>query len=469
MRIGKQLVLVKSFRAKVTIVLVLFMCLSAAITNVLIYQYVIRSQFGQLREKLMTIAQAAAMTIDVETLNEIPLNPNGVNSPAYKIIEKKIRRIKEISPNLAYIYILKRGDRLNLLKFVVDVNFENYKSKLNPAYPGQAYDGKVYPELLMAFMTPSADTKMAADKWGVFLSGYAPIFDKNGDAMAILGVDLAANDVYRMQREVKIRAGIILIFGVIFSALLSLVISDAVSSPIKRLVAGTRHVASGDLKYRVKVENPDEIGELASAFNMMSSSLYKSKSALLNYFYQIAQSLIRASEARDHYSKGHSDRVAKYSEQIARKMGLPENKIGLLKNAALLHDIGKFGIQEAILNKSSALTDEDVEIIRKHPVIGEDILKPVSLDRELLAVVREHHERYDGTGYPDKLRGSEIDMLASIVSVADSYDAMTSHRAYRKNLTKGEAIAQLKQSSGTQFDPKVVESFIEVLNSQEEE
>jgi putative nucleotidyltransferase with HDIG domain len=219
----------------------------------------------------------------------------------------------------------------------------------------------------------------------------------------------------------------------------------------------------------VKVENPDEIGELASAFNMMSSSLYKSKSALLNYFYQIAQSLIRASEARDHYSKGHSDRVAKYSEQIARKMGLPENKIGLLRNAALLHDIGKFGIQEAILNKSSDLTDEDVEIIRKHPVIGEDILKPVSLDRELLAVVREHHERYDGTGYPDKLRGSEIDMLASIVSVADSYDAMTSHRAYRKNLTKGEAIAQLKQSSGTQFDPKVVESFIEVLNSQEEE
>lgn len=461
----KSFLLIKSFRTKVTVVLVLFMCLSAAITNLIIYQYSISSQFNQLREKLIVIAQAAAMNIDPDLLAQIPLNKDGVNSPAYKATEKRLLRVRDLAPNLAYVYVLKRGEHLNRLKFIIDVRPGSYKSKEAPAVPGQSYDGSVYPEMLLGFVTPSADTRMVSDRWGTFVSGYAPVYDKNHDAIAIVGVDISARDVYEIQKEVRRRAFFILVFGILFAVFLSFVISDTVTSPIKRLVAGTRHIAAGDLRYQVKIEAPDEIGELASSFNRMGSNLYKARQTLLNYFYYIAQALIRALEARDHYSKGHSDRVAKYSEEIARKMDLPEKKIELLKNAALLHDIGKLGVREMILDKNVSLTSEDVVTIQKHPIIGEDILKPVSLDKELLAIVRGHHERYDGKGYPDKLKGDEIDILTSIVAVADAYDAMTSHRTYRKNLDKDEAIDQLMENSGLQFNPKVVQAFIEVLES----
>lgn len=463
---ARPFVLIRSFRAKVTAVLVLFMCLSAAVTNLVIYQYSLSSQFDQLRERLMTIARAAAINVDPDTLLQIPLARDGATSQAYKSVEKSLARIKDIAPEAAYAYILKRGDRMKLLKFIIDVPFNSYKAKTAPAYPGENYDGSIYPEMLMAFIVPSADTKIMTDKWGAFLSGYAPIYNKNGDAIAILGVDVSANDIYHIQKALRARAIIILIGGIIFSALLSLVISNTVTSPIKRLVAGTRHIASGDLRYRVKVENPDEIGELAESFNKMGLNLYKARQTLVGYFYNIAESLIRILEAKDPYTKGHSDRVAEYSDRIAEAMKLPKERTKLLHEAALLHDIGKLGLQDMLLYKKAVLTDEDWATIKKHPKMGEEMLKPVSIDDELLSVVREHHERYDGKGYPDGLKGDQIDVLAAIVSAADAYDAMISNRPYRKNLTKIEAMEQLKTNSGLQFNPKIVEAFIKVLEAE---
>ncbi|MCX5686463.1 MAG: HD-GYP domain-containing protein [Candidatus Omnitrophica bacterium] len=195
----------------------------------------------------------------------------------------------------------------------------------------------------------------------------------------------------------------------------------------------------------------------------MASNLHKAREKLVDYFYRAIQTLVRVLESRDAYTKGHSDRVAKYAEKIAVEMGLAAQKVELVKEAALLHDIGKLGVQEMILKKKSELSEEDRQTIRKHPLIGEELLKPVSLNKEMIAVVKEHHERYDGKGYPDGLAGDKIDILAAIVSAADSYDAMTSHREYRKNLDKDEAIEQLRKNSGLQFNPRVVEAFVRVL------
>jgi len=144
-------------------------------------------------------------------------------------------------------------------------------------------------------------------------------------------------------------------------------------------------------------------------------------------------------------------------------MGLPEEEADMLKSVAELHDIGKLGIEESILNKDGKPTPEEWEIIKEHPKTGEEILTPVFLDKKKLAIVRSHHERYDGKGYPDGLKGDEIDILAQIVSVADSYDAMTSKRAYRNSLGKAIATQELKKNSGTQFNPKVVDAFLRVL------
>ena len=144
-------------------------------------------------------------------------------------------------------------------------------------------------------------------------------------------------------------------------------------------------------------------------------------------------------------------------------MQLPPERVKLVKDTALLHDIGKLAIHEHILNKPEKLTDAEWEIVRKHPEIGEEILKPVVLTEEMLAIVRNHHERYDSTGYPDKISGKNINILAAVVTVADAYDAMTSPRAYRWALSKEHAIGELKKNSGTQFHPKVVEAFLKVL------
>ncbi|MFH0763611.1 MAG: HD domain-containing phosphohydrolase [Candidatus Omnitrophota bacterium] len=459
----KHFIMFGSFRWKITATLILLMCFSGVVGNFLVYDYASKAQFEQLRDKLKIIAQAIALTLDTDALLRIPLDESGIESPSYKAIAEKLLRVKEVDPSLAYIYILKKTEYPGILRFIIDLHPCDYPARLAPALPGEAYDASGFPELARAFGGPAADKKITADKWGVFLSGYAPVRDSSGSVIAVLGIDMTANDVYNTRKEARRRSAVVLLSGIALSIVLGFLISARITAPINKLVEGTRHISSGDMKYRVKVEGADEISELASAFNDMASNLLKARERLVDYFYRAIQTLVRVLESRDAYTKGHSDRVADYAVKIAVEMGLPAQKVELVKEAALLHDIGKLGVQEMILSKKSELSEEDRESIRKHPLIGEELLKPVSLNKEMLTVVREHHERYDGKGYPDGLTGDKIDMLAAIVSVADSYDAMTSHRTYMKNFTRDEAIEQLKKNSGSQFNPGVVEAFVRVL------
>ena len=384
---NKRFILFRSFRAEITTILILLMCFSGAVSNFLIYQYSLKAQLNQLRGKLMIIAQTVAISVDTEILTAIPLNKEGVNSPQYKKIEEGLIKIREVAPSLAYIYILKKTEKDNILRFIIDIHPGSYDTSVAPAVPGEGYDASAYPELLKAFTAPSADKNMVADKWGVFLSGYSPIRDKGGNVVAVLGIDMTANDVYHLEKEMEKRALFVLAFGILFSAVIGLALAGRVVSPVKKLVEGTRHIASGDLQYKVGVKGPNEIRELADSFNRMGANLHRAREALLDYFYRAVQSLIRVLEAKDPSTKGHSDRVSEYSVKIAEEMGLPKDRIDLLREAALLHDIGKLGIQDMILSKKVLLTDEDWHAIHKHPEIGEEILKPISLDTGLLAVV----------------------------------------------------------------------------------
>jgi diguanylate cyclase (GGDEF)-like protein/putative nucleotidyltransferase with HDIG domain len=168
-------------------------------------------------------------------------------------------------------------------------------------------------------------------------------------------------------------------------------------------------------------------------------------------------------DAKDHYTYGHSKKVAKYAAQIAEALGYSEERIATLRAAALLHDIGKIGISDRLLTKVGPLTEEDWEPIRSHPKLGVAILKHVESLSGCLAAIQYHHERYDGNGYPAGLKGENIPLDARIMAVADSYDAMTSLRPYRQGkMSHEQAIEELKRCAGTQFDPKVVEAFISV-------
>jgi HD-GYP domain-containing protein (c-di-GMP phosphodiesterase class II) len=173
--------------------------------------------------------------------------------------------------------------------------------------------------------------------------------------------------------------------------------------------------------------------------------------------------LAKAIDAKDPYTKGHSERVTKYALEIAREMRIPEKLIRNIEFAALIHDIGKIGIKDSLLSKPSRLSDSEYEQIKKHPSIGEQIIAPIEFLTNIAPLVLYHHENFDGSGYLEGLKGEEIPLGARIINVADSYEAMVSERPYSKNMSQPEAIQELKNNSGEQFDPDVVEAFLRVI------
>jgi putative nucleotidyltransferase with HDIG domain len=183
--------------------------------------------------------------------------------------------------------------------------------------------------------------------------------------------------------------------------------------------------------------------------------------------FRTVQALASSLEAKDNYTSGHSQRVTRYSLLIAEKLGLGKKDMENLRYASQLHDIGKIGITERILNKPDKLTEWEFAAIKDHPVIGERIINSLDFLDIVRDIIRHHHERWDGGGYPDNLSREEIPLLARVMAVADAYDAMTTARPYRSALTPEEAVEELKRCSETQFDPRLVEVFLEVLREQD--
>jgi len=180
------------------------------------------------------------------------------------------------------------------------------------------------------------------------------------------------------------------------------------------------------------------------------------------------QALVQALEVKDQYTRGHSIRVSHYSSKLAKALSLPEAAIRQIELGGHVHDIGKIGVREAVLNKEGALTEEEYQHIMTHPMVGWHILSPLLGDTPMaLNIVRSHHERFDGRGVPDMLSGMAIPLEARIVAVADAFDAMVSGRAYRRGrfMTPEDAIAEILRHSGTQFDPELVNAFVPVIRS----
>lgn len=176
-----------------------------------------------------------------------------------------------------------------------------------------------------------------------------------------------------------------------------------------------------------------------------------------------------ALDTKSSWTMGHSQRVASYALAIAKELGFSHDEMGMLKIGSLLHDIGKLGTYDGILDKVDPLTTEEWELIKMHPAKGADILKPIKHLVPVIPIIKYHHERMDGGGYPEGLKGTAIPLLARILCVADSFDAMTADRPYKRALGREEALVHLREKAGTQFDPGVVSAFLRVLESMENE
>lgn len=197
----------------------------------------------------------------------------------------------------------------------------------------------------------------------------------------------------------------------------------------------------------------------------INEKLRESNDKLEQAYLDMVETLRFTVEAKDTYTRGHSDRVAEYSVLIGKKVGLPEEQLKSLKIGGLFHDIGKIGIPDKILLKPDKLTDDEYSEIKNHPSIGAHILGSAEIFKDIIPIVKHHHEKFDGKGYPSGLKGEEIPYLARIAAIADTFDAMTSRRSYRNELELQVVKDEIKRCEGTQFDPQLAEVFLEILEN----
>lgn len=250
-----------------------------------------------------------------------------------------------------------------------------------------------------------------------------------------------------------------LIVGVISARLLT--------NPIYSLSEAAKKIAGGDLTTRVATSSIAEIGTLGSSFNSMTDELQGYIAKLANaarenreLFVGTVKALAAAIDGKDKYTRGHSERVARISVAIGRQLGLSEDEIEKLRISALLHDIGKIAIDDSILKKPAALTDEEYEIMKTHPQKGYKIMSQIPAMKDFLPGMYMHHEMVNGRGYPQGLKGDEIPLQAKIVSVADTFDAMTIDRPYSKGMLLDEALERIRSFVGTRYDAEVVEALV---------
>lgn len=253
---------------------------------------------------------------------------------------------------------------------------------------------------------------------------------------------------------------------------LGLWLSGEITRPIRKLRDAALQLARGDFKTRVNVTANNEVGVLGDSFNVMGERIERAvdeirEAANTNreLFIGTIRMLANAIDAKDPYTRGHSERVAYYSTVVAKELGMSEVDVENVHLSGLIHDVGKIGIEDRILRKPAALTDDEYEIMKQHPTKGAQILDAVPKLKALAGPGLMHHENVDGSGYPDGLKGDEIPLLGRMVSVADAFDAMTTDRPYSKAMTFDAAIARLQFLSGKKFDPQCVDAITRAVAS----
>jgi len=253
---------------------------------------------------------------------------------------------------------------------------------------------------------------------------------------------------------------ILLILGVSFSS------AKAITRPLDQLTRAARSIAQRDYSHRADIRTRTEIGELAETFNQMIediqqhvSDLQKASEENRQLFIDAIEMIAAAVDAKDPYTKGHSGRVSKFSVILARELGLEEEEVDKIRISATLHDVGKIGVEDRVLKKPGVLTNEEFEIMKRHTVMGYEIVRQVKQLAEMLPGIRWHHEALNGKGYPDGIKGDELPLMCRIIAVADTFDAVTTDRPYQAGRDFPSSLEILRKHAGTKYDPIVVDAL----------
>jgi HAMP domain-containing protein len=276
-------------------------------------------------------------------------------------------------------------------------------------------------------------------------------------------VQVEQDKAYYSAIQMGYQSMVLVLAVTVLAGIAGTVFARRISLPIQDLASGARRLAGGDYSTRVDVATSNEVGVLGDAFNLMGAEIQKSieeirRQAAKNkqLFMGSIRMLANAIDEKDPYTRGHSERVAFYSALIAKHLGMGAEEVEKVHLSGIIHDVGKIGIEDKILRKPAALTDEEYEIMKQHPRKGEHILDAVPLLKQMAGAGLMHHENWDGSGYPDGLKGTQIPLLGRIVCVADAFDAMTTDRPYSKAMTPEAALSRLRFLAGKKFDADCV-------------
>jgi HD-GYP domain-containing protein (c-di-GMP phosphodiesterase class II) len=297
------------------------------------------------------------------------------------------------------------------------------------------------------------------------LGTFSPVMSLNWAVV----VQKPSNDAYRDVIDMQGTARLLALVAVLISILVSIFAARRITNPLQVLTQSSRALARGDFSQRVNLLSRTEIGELANTFNTMSDELEhfiedlkRAAEENRELFMGSIQMLAGAVDEKDPYTRGHSDRVTRYSLMIAEEMKQPSSFLETLRVSAQLHDVGKIGIEDHILKKPGALTEEEFEVMKTHTTKGANILRPVTQLAEMLPGIELHHEALDGRGYPYGLQGDQIPLLARVIAVADTFDALTTNRPYQQAHTPDQALQIIKNLAGKRLDPEAVAALLAV-------
>lgn len=310
---------------------------------------------------------------------------------------------------------------------------------------------------------PGRLTRSENTRLGAVLASIAPVGEPPWGVLVERDRDLAFASVSSMVRDTLFWSAVVLAG----SLLLGLFFARRLAEPIAGLARQTRAISGGQYGALVPVTGTAEIAHLSENFNKMSLSIrdafaeverraQENKELFINSIRALAQAI----DAKDPYTRGHSERVAAYAETIAAEMGLPPDEVEKVKLSGLLHDVGKIGVDDRIIRKPTALTEEEFELMKTHPVKGAAIMSAIPQLADVIPGMKYHHEKWQGGGYPEGLKGEEIPLQARIVTVADTFDAMTTTRPYQKAMELQFVVDRIRQFAPSRFDPRIVEAFV---------
>ena len=285
----------------------------------------------------------------------------------------------------------------------------------------------------------------------------------NGDSFAyILNFNIDRPGIWKLLQKNLYKGLLFFTILLVFSHFLGHLFSYMIARPIEALSKEAAIIASGHFDHRFPVDRKDEIGMLAQSLNSMASHIIDGTKEREDLLIGILLALTRAIDAKSKWTAGHSERVTNYAEEIGRILQFDEEQMSILSISAILHDIGKIAVPEQILDKPGKLTDEEFDEVKKHPRAGTKIISSIPSYETIISGILYHHERWDGTGYPEGLKGKDIPLNARIICVADVYDALAADRPYRKAWSKAQALSFFEEQKEKMFDPRLVDILYQV-------